>query len=347
MPQADPPNKSWFRRWIWELAAGLAVAGLAILLSETQGFGLWRPRGPAPLSLYGNVDIREVSLGFRVAGRMLAMPLDEGDHATSGTLLATLDPDPFRERLAASSAKLAGMQAAYAKAIAGNRPQDIAAAEAQLANQEATLVNAEAMFRRRQSLVRSGDASREDTETMAAAYHSAQAAVDQARQALSLSRAGTRVEDIDAARADMQAAAADRAAAQTELDDTRLLAPSDGTINVRATEPGAIVAAGATVFTLTIDRPLRVRAYVSEPELGRVKPGQAVQIRTDGGGRAYAGTIGFISTVAEFTPKTVETTDLRVDLVYRLRIIVTDPDEHLRQGQPVTVLVVEPQETPR
>lgn len=328
----------------WRLiVAGIALVVLIIGGAAAYGFGLFAPKGPVPLVLYGNVDIREVSLGFRVAGRLLAVPLDEGDHVAAGTLLATLDQAPFQERLGSATAKLASLQATYAKALAGNRAQDIAQAEAELVNRQATLTNAEALYRRRQVLVRNGDASREDTETNGAAFRSAQAAHDQARQALSLMRAGPRVEDIDAARADMQTAAADRAAAQTDLDDTRLLSPSDGTINTRASEPGAIVAAGATVFTLTIDRPIRVRAYVTEPDLGRLRPGQSVQVRTDGGGRSYAGTIGFIATIAEFTPKTVETTSLRVDLVYRLRIIVTDPDEHLRQGQPVTVLIPEPQ----
>jgi HlyD family secretion protein len=93
------------------------------------------------------------------------------------------------------------------------------------------------------------------------------------------------------------------------------------------------------VFVLTIDRPMRVRAYVGEEDLGRIAPGMAVLVSTDGNPKTYHGTIGFVSPAAEFTPKTVQTQELRTQLVYRLRVIVSDPDERLRQGQPVTVAV--------
>ena len=107
-------------------------------------------------------------------------------------------------------------------------------------------------------------------------------------------------------------------------------------------EPGAIVAAGATVYTLSLIDPVWIRAYVSEPQLGRIAPGMKVQVFTDSApGKPYNGQIGYISPVAEFTPKTVETADLRSDLVYRLRVVVTNPDRSLRQGMPVTVRLAE------
>jgi HlyD family secretion protein len=107
----------------------------------------------------------------------------------------------------------------------------------------------------------------------------------------------------------------------------------------RAREPGAIALAGETLFVLTIDRPMRVRAYVAESDLGRISAGMAVAVTTDGNAKPYHGTIGFIAPTAEFTPKTVQTESLRADLVYRLRIIVTDPDDRMSQGQPVSVAV--------
>ena len=108
----------------------------------------------------------------------------------------------------------------------------------------------------------------------------------------------------------------------------------------RAREPGAIVQPGETIFTLTIDRPLRVRAYVAEPDLGRVLPGAAVEVTADGNTKTYHGTIAAIASAAEFTPKSVQTENLRADLVYRVRILVSDPDEALHQGQPVTARLV-------
>jgi HlyD family secretion protein len=107
----------------------------------------------------------------------------------------------------------------------------------------------------------------------------------------------------------------------------------------RAREPGAIVQGGDTVFTLTIDRPLIIRAYIDEPDLGRISPGMAVEVSADGNPRTYHGTIGAISPKAEFTPKSVQTENLRADLVYRLRLLVNDPDDALRQGAPVSVAV--------
>ena len=109
-------------------------------------------------------------------------------------------------------------------------------------------------------------------------------------------------------------------------------------ILTRIQEPGAIVAEGAPVYTLSLTAPVWVRTYVAEPDLGRIHPGMPAAVTTDSApDKVYAGQIGFISPVAEFTPKTVETTSLRTDLVYRLRVIVDNPDNGLRQGMPVTV----------
>jgi HlyD family secretion protein len=127
------------------------------------------------------------------------------------------------------------------------------------------------------------------------------------------------------------------------LADADLIAPSNGTVLSRVREAGAIVAPGEAVFVLSLTSPVWVRTYVSEPDLGRVRPGMEVQIETDTrGAKIYTGRIGFISTTAEFTPKTVETTELRTSLVYRLRIVVDDDTGYLRQGMPVTVVTAPP-----
>jgi HlyD family secretion protein len=188
-------------------------------------------------------------------------------------------------------------------------------------------------------LVATGAISQAQFDQTVAAWRAAQAQVTAASEALSLQKAGARKEDVEAAAAQLQNARALQNSAMTDLKDATLRAPSDGVILTRAREPGAIVQAGETVFTLTIDRPMRVRAYVAEPDLGRIAPGMKVLLTTDGNNKTYHGKIGYISPAAEFTPKSVETESLRTDLVYRLRIIVSDPDGGLRQGQPVTVQV--------
>jgi HlyD family secretion protein len=178
----------------------------------------------------------------------------------------------------------------------------------------------------------------QDRDNAAASHEEAEARLKSARENLALLEAGFRVEDIAQAKADLAQAEAALATANLQVKDTVLTAPSDGVILTRAQEAGAILQVGSAVFTLSLVDPVWVRAYVHEPDLGRIHPGMKVEIRTDSRpDKPYTGQIGFISPRAEFTPKTVETTELRTALVYRLRIVVANPDEGLRQGMPVTV----------
>jgi len=314
----------------------LLVAMLLIAAVATHGFGLW-PKASGPLTLYGNVDIREVDLGFRVGGRIARMPVEEGAHVKAGTLLAQLDRASIDSAVARAEAQAAQARAELLKLEHGSRPEDVAQAQARLAAAQAAAADAERDYARRAPLVAPGAISRDIWDQTVATRDRTRAQLAEARAALTLVRTGPRIEDIEAAKAALQAAQAARASIDTDLGDTRLLASLDGTILTRAREPGAIVQPGETVYTLAIDRPLRVRAYVAEGDLSRVAPGMKVTVTADGNARAYHGTIGYIAPRAEFTPKTVETSDLRTDLVYRLRIIVDDPDGNLRQGQPVTV----------
>ncbi len=315
------------------------VLALAIAAIATSGFGLFAARGDNGLRLNGNVDIREVDLGFRVSGRIAAIAVDEGAKVKAGQLLASLDTATLDSRIAEADARVAQAEAQLAKLRNGNRAQDIAQARARVAAAAATARDAERDYARRQPLVEPGAISRDLWEQTVATRDKARADLVQAQQALSLLVAGSRREDIEAAAADVRSAVASKRGAATDLSDTRLLASVDGTVVTRAREPGAIVQPGETVLTLAIERPMRVRAYVAEPDLARISPGMAVLVTADGNPKTYHGTIGYISPRAEFTPKSVETENLRTDLVYQLRIIVSDPDDALRQGQPVSVAV--------
>lgn len=317
----------------------VALIALVVAAVATRGFGLIASGASTALTLHGNVDIRQVDLGFRVSGRIATIPFDEGARVAEGAVLAALDPTPLRDQLSAAEAQIAVAGAELDKRRNGNRPQDIAQAQAKLADAQAVLANAREEYDRRADLVKTGAVSQAVFDGSAARFRSAQAQVAAAAQALSLQRAGARREDVAAAAAQRQQAVAQAAKAKTDLSDSVLRAPNAGTILTRAREPGAIVQPGETVLTLTIDRPMRVRAYIPEPDLTRISPGMAVTVTTDGNGKAYRGTIGSISPTAEFTPKTVQTESLRTDLVYRVRIIVTDPDDALRQGAPVTISV--------
>ena len=161
---------------------------------------------------------------------------------------------------------------------------------------------------------------------------------DAAAESLALLRAGPREEVIREARAALAQARAGLEIARRRLSDTELTTSAAGIIHSRVREPGAVVAPGEPVATLAVERPVWVRAYVSEPNLGRIEPGMAAEIVTDSRPeRPYRGQVGFISPKAEFTPKSVETPELRTSLVYRVRIVVPEPDTGLRQGMPVTV----------
>jgi HlyD family secretion protein len=293
------------------------------------------------LTLYGNVDIREVTLGFRVPGKLTKLAYDEGDKVKEGEVLASLDAEPYSNQVASVQAQVESLRARLQLRETGNRPEEIAQARSLVLEREATAANAERLFKRAEQLLATKAVSVQDRDNAAAGHEETQARLKSSRDNLALLEAGFRVEDIAQARADLAQADAALATANLQLKDTVLTAPSDSVILTRAQEAGAILQAGSPVFTLSLVSPVWVRAYVHEPDLGRIHPGMKVEIRTDSRrDKPYIGQIGFISERAEFTPKTVETTELRTALVYRLRIVVSDPDEELRQGMPVTVMAV-------
>lgn len=316
-----------------------AIAIVALGAVAAQTFGLFEPDRNGPLTLYGNVDIREVDLGFRVGGRIASISVDEGDEIAKGQELAVLETAPLDARIAEADAAVAAASAQLAQLRNGTRAEDVAQARAALAAAKAAFDKAQGDYSRREALVQPGAISRADWQATVAMRDSARAQMQQAQEQYSKLRTGARVEEIAAAEAQLQSAQAMRESIRTDRSDTRLIAPSAGTVVTRTDEPGAIIAPGQTLLTLSIDRPMRVRAYVAESDLGRVPPGQKVEVRADGNDRTYSGTIGYVSPQAEFTPKTVQTEDLRTDLVYRLRIVVENPDRQLRQGQPVTITV--------
>lgn len=316
------------------LIAGATAGGWWFDLPQRLG---WAATERASV-LYGNVDIRQVSLGFRVSGRVANLAVDEGDAVKPGDVLATLDAVPFEQAAAAAEAELGALKANLAKLKAGARPTEIAQARAVHAERLADLENANLAYERARRLRPNGTISQADLDEANAARAAAAARATSAREALALLEEGSRVEDIEAADAQVKAAEAKLESARTSLADTRLLAPSAGTVLSRVREAGAIVAPSDMVYVISLNEPVWVRAYVAEPDLGRVHPGMAVEITSDSApGRPYKATVGFISPVAEFTPKSVETPELRTDLVYRLRIVVDKPGPDLRQGMPVTV----------
>lgn len=313
-----------------------AVAALAV----SVGWSFWQPRSAEDngLVFYGNVDIREVNLGFRVSGRVKKMLKDEGEPVAAGEVVALLDPEPFLHQLDEAKANLAALVATRDLKHNGNRAEDISQAAASVAELQATLDNAKMEWARQKKLLATNVSSRREHDNAEAQYREVTARAKAAQENLRQLQSGFRVEEIAEAEANAARALAMAKTAETNLVDTKLIAPEDGVVMTRAVEAGSIMQAGSTALTINLKNPVWVRAYVSEPFLARVKPGAHVQFYTDfNPAKPYHGQIGYVSPRAEFTPKSVETTDLRTALVYRFRVVVSDPDDSLRQGMPVTV----------
>ncbi|HSI82529.1 MAG: secretion protein HlyD [Candidatus Methylacidiphilales bacterium] len=322
---------------------------IALLAGAALAYGAWifgPSRDTKELTLYGNVDIREVNLGFRVSGRILEVLKDEGDSVKPGEIVARLDAEPYKKQVDQAKAQIASLAARLKMMESGYRREDIATAEAAMREREATLANTQRNFERQKELVAKKVVSQQDYDNADQMVKEATARLNSARAQLQMQKAGFRVEEVDQARAELQKAEASLASSEISLQDTEIRAPSAGVVMTRALEPGAIVQPGATVVTVSLSDPVWARVYVNEPELGLIHPGMEAKVYTDSQpNKPYDGKIGFISPRAEFTPKTVETKELRTSLVYRLRVMVPNPDQGLRQGMPVTVKLAKPPAT--
>src|SRR5499426_2248914 len=324
------------------------IIALAVVFAGAAASWWWFHHAPtnSPLMLAGNVEVRQVNLGFKVAGRIKELKVDEGATIAEGQAVASLDRVYFEDNIAQLKAQRDQAKASLAKLEAGNRPEEIAQAEATVREREATVTNAKISFERAEELLKRAVGSRKAFDDAQAAYREAEARLNSARQSLRLMQAGSRIEDIEAGRAQLADREAALQVAMRQLFDADLTAPSQGVVLSRVREAGAIVAAGETVFVLSLTAPVWVRSYISEVDRGRIQTGMEVRVQTDTpGAPLLKGKIGFISTTAEVTPKTVETRELRTALVYRIRIIVNDAGAILRQGMPVTVAVLDARPT--
>ena len=267
---------------------------LILAIGGTLGFLYFKNRKVGnELTLYGNIEIRQVDLSFQVSGRIEKLFKEEGDTVKQGELLAVLDDRDYVSNLEKASAEV-----------------------------EKTLAlknDAESKFERNAPLVEDNTISKQDYDTL-----------------LNMKNKSA---------ADYDAAVAQKNFAKNQLDYTNVYAPEEGIIMIRVQEPGANVSKAQPVYTMAKTKPVWVRAYVNEIDLGNIKYGQEVNVYMDttdpktGKKRMYKGQVGYISPVAEFTPKTVQSTDIRTNLVYRIRVYIYDIDEYLRQGMPVTIKV--------
>lgn len=316
------------------------VAGLLVVIAAVWWLA-GRRQGPQPLALYGNVDVRQVDLPFNASERVSRVLVQEGDHVRRGQLLAQLDTSRLQPQVAKAEADVAAQQQVVNRLHAGSRPEEIAQARANVQSARADALNARRQFERLQTLSESSSGravSHQDLDTARAALDVAEAKLAVNRRALDLQVAGPRKEDVAQAEAQLRADEAQLALLQHELADADLTAPLNGVVRSRIVEPGEITSPSRSAFTLAILDPKWVRAYVSEPDLGKLREGLRASVTVDAfPHRTFEGWVGFISPTAEFTPKTVQTEELRSSLVYEIRVFVKDPDDQLRLGMPATV----------
>lgn len=315
---------------------------LVAVLAAGGGYW-WRQQSVAEgtgLTLYGNVDIRQVALAFDGAGRILELMAEEGDQVAEGAVLGRLDVQALNLQAKAQAAMVESQRQALLELRDGPRPEEIAQARAKLASAEASakLANLQRDRIARLMTGASSAVSQADMDRAAAEAEAGNAQVDQSRAALDLLLAGSRAETIAAAEAQLHGAEAQLELLRYQISQGELRAPHDGVVRSRLHEPGDIVTAQSPVFALALVQPKWVRVYVRELDLGRIKPGMAMEVLSDSQpDQPIAGTVGYIASVAEFTPKSVQTEELRTSLVYEVRVLVEDADNVLRLGQPVTV----------
>ena len=292
------------------------------------------------LRLYGNIDMREVDLAFNGSERIARMLVEEGDRVHKGQLLAELTTTGLSAIVDRATAQVAAQQAIVDRMLAGSRPEDIRRARADLAAAQAEAEDAARTSARLHALSARDLASKQQADNAATAAKAAHERFKAATELLHLAVLGPRREDIDAAKAELAADQAQLALANYELSNARLYAPTDGIIRDRILEPGDMAAPQHPVYTLAITDPLWVRAYVPETMLGRIRPGVAATIETDSfPGKHYRGWVGYISPTAEFTPQSVQTEQMRTQLVYQARVFVCNGQGQLRLGMPATVTI--------
>lgn len=295
------------------------------------------------ITLYGNVDIRQVSLAFNGSERIVAMLAEEGDAVTAGQVLARLDTETIRLQMDKTRAQIAAQEQVLLRLTNGTRPEEIEQYRAKVQSAQAEVNFAGQDYKRLSGAAQSpaGQAvSAQTVDEARARLQVAQANLTEARKALDLAVTGPRDEDIAQARAELQAMRAELALQEHQLALAELKAPLNAVVRSRLLEPGDMASPQRPVYLLAINNPKWVRAYVKESDLGHVKPGQAAQVFIDSfPDQAIEGRIGYISDVAEFTPKTVQTEDLRTSLLYEIRVYVQDHDNRLRMGMPATVII--------
>jgi HlyD family secretion protein len=318
------------------------VIPIVILLAGVIAAGVYYYprliRKPAPvnqLTLSGNIEAHESLVGFKVPGRIVDLPIEEGQQVEQGALLARLDDADYKQRVSIDEATVRVRDSSLALTLAGTRQQEVKAAQQTMKDAEADLDEKKIDNQRAQQLFVKDEVSAQERDLTATALKRAEAIFKASQQRYNEAVEGSRKEDIAIAHANLNEAGANLGLSQVNLGYTILRAPFAGVVTVRQAELGEVVSPGSPVITLSDLDHIWLRAYVAETDLGRIHWGQEATITTDTyPGKQYHGRISFISPDAEFTPKSVQTYKERVTLVYRIKIDIDNPNHELKPGMP-------------
>lgn len=287
------------------------------------------------IQVSGNIEATQTEIAFRIPGKLLERPVDEGQTVQEGQLLARLDAKDLEQTLAMRQAESAVAHSALTALLAGSRKEEVEATQAALDQATADLKRLEPDEARIRDLHEKGIVSARDYEAVRAALEAARARARQVERQYALVKKGPRKEDIAQGQARDEQARQALALAQTQLGFATVTAPFSGIVLSKNVEPKEYVAPGTAVVTLGDLSHVWLRAYIDETDLGRVKVGQKVALTTDSyAGKRYEGRVSFIASEAEFTPKSVQTKKERVKLVYRIKIEVPNPSLELKPGMP-------------
>jgi HlyD family secretion protein len=315
----------------------LIIILVVLVLVGGIGFYYWYTHRESPLTFNGNVDIRQVSLTFNATEHIDSINVEEGDTVKKGQVLAKLNTRPLELNIAQCKAQIAQQQAVLAKAVNGSRSEDINSAEASMNEAKAKADNALTYFNRIQQLYQGGAVSKQDFDNAESDYKSAAESYNNLKAVYEKAVNGSRAEDIAAEKASLEALQEQLKIYEYNLSQATLIAPQDGVIRSRLLEVGDMASPSTPVLLMGLNNLKWVRIYVPETQLANIHEGQKGTVTIDSSSQTMEGQVGYISDTAEFTPKNVETTELRTALLYEVRVYVTDPDNLLRMGMPATV----------
>jgi HlyD family secretion protein len=373
-------------------------AGVVLISLAAYGFRNWRSEPEDSILLHGNIEMTEIDIAFKTAGKLIERAVTEGDNVEAGQVVARLDQEQLlrqreqavaalelakaqaeqavtaahhhRETVAADvagrKAELRSLQARLRELQTGSRPEEVQEEQAAVNASEAAFEHTRIDWERAQALFKDQLISRAQYDLARASYDSASAILRERRERLKIVVAGPRKEVIEAQesqveraaagvrlaeaniietqrqqqeiavrRADVERAQALVALIDTQIQDTIAVSPVTGVVLVKSADPGEVLAAGTTVITIGDIKKPWLRGYINETDLGRVKIGSAVAVKTDSyPDKTYQGRVTFISSEAEFTPKQIQTPDERVKLAYRIKIEIDNPDGELKANMP-------------